>query len=172
MEAGEHLRHAIAECRAVGNPRLEGWARAHLTAVHDIDGDHASGEAEAKAATELLEVSPGLRAWALATWSRALLANGRARDAVDRARTAMGILERLGGLLQHESLPPLALARALHGAGDLEGARSAIDGARTRLLRRAERLGNAAWRASFLALPDNALTLELHAAWCGEPSAR
>src|SRR5690606_4131608 len=99
-EAAEHLQKAIDECRAVGNPRLEGWARAHLTAVHDLEGNHVAGEAEAKAATELLEVSPGLKAWALATWSRALLALGRAEEAVERARAAMRILERLGGLLQ------------------------------------------------------------------------
>ena len=171
-EAAEHLRRAIDECRTVGNPRLEGWARAHLAAVHDIDGDHAAGESEAKAATELLEVSPGLQAWALAAWSRALLANGRAGEAVDRARAAMTILTRLGGLLQHETLPPLALARALHASGDITAARAAIADAHARLIRRAERLGNADWRTSFLALPDNALTLELHAAWCGDPGTR
>jgi tetratricopeptide (TPR) repeat protein len=167
VEAREHLCRAIDECRAVGNPRLEGWARAHLTAIHDLDGDHAAGEAEAKAATELLEVSPGLQAWALATWSRALLASGRVADSIERARAAMAILERLGGLLQHETLPPLALARALHASGDLAAARVAIEDARARLLRRADRLGDPAWRTSFLALPDNTLTLELHAAWCG-----
>ncbi|NVB79369.1 MAG: AAA family ATPase, partial [Kofleriaceae bacterium] len=164
-EASDHLRRAIDECRAVGNPRLEGWARAHLTAVHDLQGDHAAGLVEAQAATELLAVSPGLQSWALATWSRALLANGRAEEAVLRAREAMAILERLGGLLQHETLPPLALARALHGAGDVDAARAAIRDAHARLLRLADRLGDPAWRTSFLALPDHALTLELFAAW-------
>lgn len=75
----------------------------------------------------------------------------------------MQILERLGGLLQGESLPPLALARALHAAGD-RGARAAISDARARLLRRAEKLGDS--KPTFLALPDNALTLQLHAQWC------
>ena len=169
-EATDHLRRAIEECRAVGNPRLEGWARAHLTALHDLQGDHEAGLDEARAATELLEVSPGLQSWALATWSRALLANGRAADAVERARAAMAILERLGGLLQHETLPPLALSRALHATGDLDAARAAIRDARRRLLWRADRLGDPAWRTSFLALPDNALTLELYNAWCDEPA--
>jgi eukaryotic-like serine/threonine-protein kinase len=164
-EAHEHLRRAIDECRAVGNPRLEGWARAHLTAVHDLEGDRLASLAEAQLATELLNVSPGLKAWALATWSRALLANRRVDEAVEQARAAMTILDSLGGLLQGESLPPLALARALHASGDLEAARAAIADARTRLLRRADRLGNQDWRRSFLALPDNVQTLELHAAW-------
>lgn len=160
-EAKELLARAISECQAVSNPRLEGWARAHLTAIHDLVGDHAAGLAEAERAVVLLDVSPGLKAWALATRSRALLALGR--DAIADARAAMQILERLGGLLQGESLPPLALARALHAAGDHAGARAAIADARVRLLRRAERLGDA--KQTFLALPDNALTLQLAAKW-------
>jgi tetratricopeptide (TPR) repeat protein len=160
VEAKTHLERAIADCQAVNNSRLEGWARAHLTAIHDREGDHAAGLVEAERAVLLLDVSPGLKAWALATQARALLALHRTAEAIDKARDAMAILEQLGGLLQGESLPPLILARALLAAGDA-GAHAAITDANARLLRRADRLGDPSWRASFLALPDNAQTIAL-----------
>lgn len=168
-EAREVLERAIAECRAVGNPRLEGWAHGHLAEVAFAAGDAADSEAHARAAVELLRVSPGLQAWVLGSRARALVALGRADEAVAAAREAMPILQRLGGLLQGESLPPLALADALDAAGDRAGARAAIEDARARLLRRAERLGRDDWRRSFLALRDNARTMQRHAELAGAP---
>jgi hypothetical protein len=72
----------------------------------------------------------------------------------------MELLRELGGLLQGESLPPLALAGVRLALGDRSGARSAVLDARERLLRRAERVGPEQ-RAGFLALPVNAETLQL-----------
>ncbi len=164
-EARTVLLEAIDECRAVGNPRLEGWACAHLTAVEHAAGHHDVEETWAQRAAELLDVSPGLQAWALATWSRALLARGRTDEAVAKARAAMEILERLGGILQGESLPPLALARALRAAGADDEARATIADARARLARRAARLQDPAWIASFEAIEDNAVTLRLAEEW-------
>src|SRR5690606_23016782 len=45
-EARRVLLDAIAECRAVGNPRLAGWALAHLAALERLEG-HAVREEEA-----------------------------------------------------------------------------------------------------------------------------
>jgi tetratricopeptide (TPR) repeat protein len=159
-EAREVLREAIAECRDSNNPRLQGWALAHLAALEHLDGDGDAEEAAAREAAELLHVSPGLEAWALGLWARALAARGRADEALDKAERAMATLERLGGMLQGEALPPLALAVARDAAGDADGAAAAIADARARLEVRAERIANADWRAGFLRHPESRAILE------------
>jgi hypothetical protein len=77
----------------------------------------------------------------------------------------MAILDRLGGLLQGESLPPLILAQALTAVGDGQAAAAAIADAAARLHQRAARLPVPEWRESFLAISENRLTLELARAW-------
>jgi len=159
-DARSMLLEAVDECRAVMNLRLEGWARAHLANLeHDAGRPDAEYE-HAELASERLEASPGLQAWALATLARALVRKGRAAEAVAPVERAMELLRELGGLLQGESLPPLALAGVRRALGDEHAARAAVTDARERLLRRAERVG-AAQRAGFLALPVNAETLRL-----------
>ncbi|AKF03371.1 serine/threonine-protein kinase PknK [Sandaracinus amylolyticus] len=158
-EAERVLREAIDETRSVANKRLEGWARGHLASVLRARGDHEGSEREASAACELLVASPGLHAWVLAARARALVSLGRAADALPLAREAMAVLERLGGLLQGESLPPLALVEALDAIGDHDAARAAILDARARIERRTARLPEAAWRVSFVAIDENARTL-------------
>jgi tetratricopeptide (TPR) repeat protein len=158
-EARRVLSDAIAECRAVGNPRLAGWALAHLAALERLEGDAEKELEAAREAAELLRVSPGLEAWALALWARARADRGDA-GALDPAQRAMQALERLGGMLQGEALPPLALAMARDAAGDREGAEAAIADARARLARRAERIVDPAWRAGFLSHPESRAILE------------
>ncbi len=166
-DARRLLLAGIDECRANGNPRLEGWAHAHLTWVSHIAGAHEAAAEGAARAIELLPKSPGLQAWAMAARARALLALGRPEPALQQARQAVEILDQLGGLLQGESLPPLVLAQTLYACGDHDGAARAIADAAARLQRRVERLPEPAWQAQFLAMPDNALTLELAKTWTG-----
>jgi hypothetical protein len=154
-EAVAVLGEAIDECRAVGNTRLEGWARGHRATAHLFDGDAAAALADAEAAVTALASAPGLQAWVRAMRARALVALGRAEEALVDARAAMEVLDRIGGLLQGESAPPIALAEALAATGDAEGAAAAWADARVRLLARADRLGDPAWRASFLALSES-----------------
>jgi tetratricopeptide (TPR) repeat protein len=154
-EAVAVLSEAIDECRAVGNARLEGWARAHRATARLFDGDAPAALSDAKAAVSTLASAPGLQAWALALRARALIALGQAGDALADARAAIEVLDRLGGLLQGESAPPIALAEALAATGDAAGAAAAWVRARERLHARADRLGDPAWRASFLALPES-----------------
>ena len=154
-EAGAVLGEAIDECRAVGNTRLEGWARGHRATARLFDGDAAAALADAEAAVAALASAPGLQAWVRAMRVRALVALGRAGEALADARAAVEVLDRIGGLLQGESAPPIALAEALAATGDEAGAAAAWAGARQRLLARADRLGDPAWRASFLALPES-----------------
>lgn len=163
-EAAAVLHEAIEECGEVANLRLEGWARVHLSTVEYLRGHREAAESHAAAAIDLLGVCPGLKAWALAAHARAVIEDDPTR-ALGEAREAMTILERLGGLLQGESLPPLMLAKALHALDKRNAAFEAIEDARNRLLRRAQRLGREDWKQSFLALPDNQETLELWQAW-------
>jgi serine/threonine protein kinase/tetratricopeptide (TPR) repeat protein len=164
-EARRLLGEGIDECHLGGNPRLEGWARAHLTWVDHQAGDHVAAEREARLAVGLLTMSPGLQAWAMAARARALLALSQPAEALAQATQAMTILDQLGGLLQGESLPPLVRAQALHAIGDHHGATWAITDAALRVHRRAARLPVSAWRERFLAIAENRLTLELAAAW-------
>ena len=155
-EAHALLTCAIAECAAVGNRRLEGWASGHLAALWGRRGDPRASAACATRAIALLDNAPGLQAWALATHARALLAEGdpaaRARACAD-ATQAVALLERLGGLLQGESLPRVVLADALAATGQDDAARTQRQRARDDLVRRADRLPRADWRARFLAMP-------------------
>jgi tetratricopeptide (TPR) repeat protein len=160
-EARAVLAQAIEETRAVANRRLEGWSRGYLVPVLRAAGDHEAEEREASLACELLSGAPGLLAWTLAQRARALLALGRPGEALPLAREAMALLERLGGLLQGESLPPLTLAECLDACGEREAAREAARDALRRLQRRAARLPHEAWRATFLAIEDNLLTAAL-----------
>jgi tetratricopeptide (TPR) repeat protein len=162
VAARKLLREAIAECEAVGNQRLEGWARAHLSTVEHYAGELRAELEQAEIASERLAASPGLQAWALALHARALLRLGRPTDALPRVERALGILNDLGGLLQGESLPPLVSIETRLALGGREQARHAARAAKQRLLGRAERL-DAAFRKGFLALPENARTLALAA---------
>lgn len=160
-EAVAVLDEAIAECRAVGNARLEGWASAHASTAALLAGRHAGSLEHAAAAVRLLASAPSLLGWAEACNSRACLAVGRIGEAVASAHHAREILVTLGGMLQGEAMPPLVLAEALHAAGRTDEAREAVLDARARLERRVERLTRPEWRESFLAIPDNARTVEL-----------
>ena len=163
-EAATLLEGAAAACARVQNRRLQGWALAHLTEIDHIRGEQQTAQRHASDAETLLAVSPGLQAWARATHGRALLALGRVDAALALAEAAMTALDRLGGLLQGESLPPLLLASARMAAGDAEGARAAAEDAMARLTNRADRLGDARWRELFLARAENMRTAEIASA--------
>jgi ATP/maltotriose-dependent transcriptional regulator MalT len=157
------LERAASTCASVGNVRLEGWARAHISGIELRRGRPQQAEAEATTAIERLVQSPGLRAWAMAERARALVALRRTDEAVEEARAAMAALVGLGSMLQGESSPPLALAEALKAAGDRTAAAAAIEDAHSRLQIRAGRLPRPEWRPSFLARPENARILLLAA---------
>jgi tetratricopeptide (TPR) repeat protein len=171
-EAQPMLEETVAECRAVGNRRLEGWARGHLAWLACGDGEHAAAAAMARQAVALLDAAPGLQSWALTAQARALLGLGQSDDAVAVARRAVALLDALGGILQGEGLPYLVLAEALAASGDMAGARAAVTAALARLERRLARLPDPAWREPFLALPGHRDTLALARQWgVGEATA-
>jgi hypothetical protein len=85
-------------------------------------------------------------------------------------RAAVNALEELGGVEEGESTIRLAHAEALHACGDEAGARQAIGRARGRLVARAAKVTDPAQRERFLAIPENARTLEWAREWGVEPS--
>jgi tetratricopeptide (TPR) repeat protein len=153
---------ALEGFRALGDPRMEGVARMYLAEIAYFSGDLEIAEQEGRAATAGLEVAPPLRAAALAVLARVLLALRRNDEALTIAREAHRILESLGGIEEGESLVRLVHAEALAASGDHAASAAALLGARDRLLARAGRISDAAWRARFLeGVRDNARTLSL-----------
>ncbi len=163
---------AIVLATAQGDQRMAGASRHYLAIVRLLRGEHVLAEAEAEAAAAVLEISPSLRAHALATLARAQLALDRPASALETAREAMALLTTLGGIEEGETLVRLVLAEARHASGDRDAATCDIAEAVARLRTRAEQITDDHWRKSFLErVPDNARTLALAARWQAQPCA-
>ena len=163
-EAERLERLAVEAFRRQGEPRLEGLARIYLAEILIARGDFAGGGRGGGAAVEMLAVAPAsrwrragrwrARAWAAATWPGGLAA----------AREAYAALERLGEIDEGESIVRLTYAEALAAAGEQAQAHAVLSVARLRLLARAERVADLAWRDRFLhEVPVNARILALAA---------
>jgi tetratricopeptide (TPR) repeat protein len=170
----EHLeRRAVDEFGRQGDPRLEGAARTYLAEILIAAGDYAAADREAKAAIETLTVAPSLQVAALGVSSRARLGRGDAEGALEAGQSGHEALERLGEIEEGESMVRLAFAEALEQSGRRDEARRALAVAHQRLLARAERIAEPAWRHRFLhAVPVNARILALADEWqvSGAPS--
>jgi tetratricopeptide (TPR) repeat protein len=165
-EAGELERRAIDDFGRQGDPRLQGAARTYLAEILIAAGDYAAAEREAATAIETLAVAPSLQVAALGVSSRARLGRGDLEGALESARAAHDALERLGEIEEGESMVRLAFAEALELTGARDDARRALAVAHQRLLARAERIEEPAWRTRFLhAVPVNARILALAEEW-------
>jgi tetratricopeptide (TPR) repeat protein len=165
-EAERLERQAVEDFRRLGDPRMEGAARTYLAEILIAAGDYAGAEREAAAATATLAGAPSLQVAALGVSSRARLARGNAEGALEAARSAHEALERLGEIEEGESMVRLAFAEALEQSGGRDDARGALAVAHQRLLARADRIEEPAWRARFLhAVPVNARILALADEW-------
>jgi len=164
-EARSVESEALAFFAEQGDHRLEGASRVTLAMILAAAGELALAEREALQACVLLEPLPPLRALALATLANVRLAQDRPAEALQAARQAHGVAESLGQG-EGEAVVRLAYVEALVACGDLEGAGAAVEVARRRLLLRAARISDSAWRASFLeAVPEHARTFELASRW-------
>ena len=153
---------AAEEFRKLGDPRMEGVSRLYLAKIAFQSGDIEHAEHEAQAAASALEVAPPLRAVALAMLARVLIGRASLPEALAAAGEAHAILESLGGIEEGESLVRLVYAEAFQASGDAAAFKSAIESARERLMVRAMKISDSAWRERFLrGVPDNARTLEL-----------
>ncbi|WP_437648894.1 protein kinase domain-containing protein [Sorangium sp. So ce362] len=170
-EARRVEAEAIATFQRLGDPRAEGVARAYLAKAALLGGDLAAAEAEARAAAELLQSAPPLRAAAWALSARVLLRRGRADEALALSGEALSLLESLGAVEEGESLIRLVRAEALFASGRHDEASAAIARARHSVLSRAGQISNPRYRAQFLSSLDNDETLALAARWLGDSDA-
>jgi eukaryotic-like serine/threonine-protein kinase len=155
-------QRAIEVFQRMGAARTEGVSRVYLAEIAFLSGDLEAAEREARAAIETLKVAPALRATAVAVLSRALLARGRADEALASAREAHAELLSLGSLEEGEALVRLAYAEALEATGATDEAAQVLSAAREHLLGRAAKISDPEWRERFLTqVPDNARTLRL-----------
>ncbi|MEJ7732647.1 MAG: AAA family ATPase [Polyangiaceae bacterium] len=166
QEARTLETEAATAFEAQGNRRLEGHARIYLAMIllmlHELD----TADEEARLAVVVSAASPPGRAQALATLAQVKLARRSVGEALEAARDALELLERLGGLDEGEALVRLSHAEALAAAGQSDPARRAIAVAHRRLMERAARISDAEWRRSFLErVPENARTIQLARTW-------
>ena len=166
MEAERLEREAIEDFGRQGDPRMEGAARTYLAEILIAAGDYAGAEREAATAIATLDGAPSLQVAALGVSSRARLGRGDAEGALEAGRAAHEALERLGEIEEGESMVRLAFAEALEQTGARDEARRALAAAHRRLLARAERIEEPAWRNRFLhTVPVNARILALAEEW-------
>ncbi|WP_438000182.1 protein kinase [Sorangium sp. So ce185] len=171
-EARRVEAEAIATFQRLGDPRAEGVARAYLAKAALLGGDLAVAEAEARAAAELLQSAPPLRAAAWALSARVLLRKGRADEALALSGEALALLESLGAVEEGESLIRLVRAEALFASGRQDEGIAAVARARQSVLARAGQISNPRNRDRFLSSLDNVETLALAARWLGDSDAR
>jgi eukaryotic-like serine/threonine-protein kinase len=161
-EARAHEQTALDAFVAQGDTRLEGASRLYLAEILTRLGDLPAAEAEVTRAVAVTRAGSPVWGLCVAMLAEVRLAAGRNADALESARQAHELLEKLGGIDEGESLVRLVHAQALAATGDLDGARVAIRAARDRLLARAAKITDERLRAGFLeSVPENARTLAL-----------
>ncbi len=159
-------QHAIDGFAKQGNPRMEAASRVYFARILARTGELDEAERQAERAMAIVSELPLEVAFAQIEIAAVRLLKGDARVALDAARAANDELVRAGGIDEGEARIRLIYAEALHATGDLDEARAAITTARDRLHARAAKIGDEAWRQSFLeCVPENARTLELARAW-------
>ncbi len=168
LEQAEPVERAAVDMFVAQNDkRMEGGARHYLAEILALRGDLAGAEREARSAGDLLRTAAiALRPVALAGLARILLMQGRHDDARATANEALALLRSLGRVEEGETLVLVTHAEVLNAVGERDDAIVSVTEARTRVVQRAERIGRAEWRASFLArVPEHAQALALAAQW-------
>jgi len=160
---------ALQHGREQNNERLEAIASIYLAAIHSMRDELPEAMSAARRASALRGAGPALRAYGLATLSRMLLEQRQPGLALKHAEEAMGLLERLGGVEEGESLIRWVHALALRSSGREHEGRTRIMEAKRRLLERANRINEPHWRQSFLeGVRDNDRLLQLVDQWLGD----
>ncbi len=160
---------AIAAYNQQGYRRMEGASYLYLALIHEAAGELDAAVAAARRSVELVDASPGNQAHGLSAVARVCLARGEVVRSLEASSAASAILESLGAIGEGESMLRLAHAEALEASGDHPAAVRAIEKARDLLRGHAARIGDPAWRESFLTrIPENARILELAERWSKE----
>jgi hypothetical protein len=175
-------RGALDEAHAVVSRTLAAWQARGFTAYegpgHRIladvlvrRGEPAAAEREVRAALPHLGFLPLDRMAATATLAAALLAQGRAADALVAAEDARAQYEAVGAFGYRGAYARLVHVEALEATGDHAAACRALAAARDRVIGNAGKIGDPELRRSFLeAVPENARTLALAAQWLADPA--
>ncbi len=149
-----------------GNRRGEGFICIYMSMIMRLSGDKDGALDMATRALGVSEGAPAVRAYALALMAGIAIAKNNESGALEHSREAMGILNRLEGIEEGESLIRWTHALALRAAGHDTEAETFICEARDRLLKRAERISDPRWRQSFLEqVNDNARVMEFASSW-------
>ena len=158
-EARQVGGEALHAYEALGYKRLQGVAHRLLASVEIAAGNHAEAQEHAQCAVAALASSRYYLALALATLAKSLVRQGRAAEALPFARQAMDMLNQFKHLDFGEITVPLVLSEALAALGQRGEANQYLSEARARLLARAEKIADPAWRQRFLGLADHARIL-------------
>jgi eukaryotic-like serine/threonine-protein kinase len=153
---------ACTVTRAHNDRRFQGSAEAYLSVTEYLAGNYTLAESYARDAMATWEAVPLIRPFAVAQLARALVAQGRADEALPHAREAFAELEKLGGVDDGEATIRLALAESLLANNDREAGHAAVASAAKWLLARADKIDEPAYRESFLTrIPEHRRILEL-----------
>ncbi len=166
-EEGRALEQSALEAfEAHDNPRMMGLTHSFLARIALREGDLIKAGEHARKGTRLLEKESGSKIIALATLAQVLLRVDRGEEALNVARRAYEQLQQLDLVQEGESLTRLAYAEALWATGRVREALSAITEAEANLLERADKLGAADARQSFLdRVPENVAILRHAKDW-------
>lgn len=146
--------------------RLEGGALLSMAVIHELGGELATAEEEAREALALLrEAAPPLVPRALGTLASVCLLSVNLEGARAAAEEAAALLAE-GGVESGENLIRRVQIEAVAASGDRERASALLGVAWERLSAQAARLGGEELRQSFLTrVPDNARIVALREAW-------
>ena len=161
-EATWTVDDAMQRCVAHGYGRFLPVCEIHLTEILRLDGQLAEARPHAERAVTASANLPRVHAVALATLAGVLIPLGHRAEALERATTALRILESLPSVDDGEALVRLVHVRALVAAGQRDSARAHLDRARARLRQRASLISDPRWQRTFLEeVPENRETNRL-----------
>ncbi|MFO0759033.1 MAG: hypothetical protein U0359_21250 [Byssovorax sp.] len=148
-----------------GLPPSEGLGHFALGGVLLRMGDAKAAEREVRASLPML-LGPLEKIAATSALAAALLAQGSVAEGLALSREAMAAYEALGAFGFGGAVARLVHVQALAASGAMAEAHAALAAARDRLQQNAAKIHDPALEKSFLeAVPENAMTLSLAAAW-------
>lgn len=164
LSDAEHQLRKVIETSGDVRSRLVGSAFIYLSRVHVKAGDLARAIESAEAGVERTTAFPPMHALALGALSSALLAAGRAEEALARSTEGRAVLARIGSMEEGESLLALAHVEALIACGRRAEGVAIARAERERLVALAGTLGDAAMaRAVLTRVSENARLIAIAA---------
>lgn len=165
-EARQLLAGVIEEYKSIGHQRRVGLGHGYLALLLLCEGNLVQAEQEAQLAASHLADAGGFQLWALALHADVLLRLGRPAEALPLAQSAADGLSQAGGAPLMELLPFVVLGEILCALAQPEAAQRIVTLACERLRARLAQIASPAWRAGYLALPEQRRLRHLAQALC------